>query len=444
MIVRDGKIFATQRGYGEFKDWWEFPGGKIEAGESPEQALVREIREELDAGIDICGLLDTIEWDYPSFHLTMYCFSATLKSDALHLNEHEAAAWLGREDLDSVKWLPADRGLIEKLKNTDFQTLDMETVYKQEFVKRKLVSPADGLVISVMSCTPAGEPRGVVQFVHGMCEHKERYMPVMEYLSSRGYACIIHDHRGHGESVRSSDDLGYFYEGGYQAMIEDIGAVNRIAREEFPGKPLALFGHSMGSMAVRSYSKRYDDTIDALVICGSPSYNRGAGTARFLARIFAFFVGDRHRPELIQKLAFGSFNRNFGHVSSPHAWVCSDPEIVDRYDRDPLCNFQFTADGFINLFSLMQDAYDTADWHLHRPDLPVLFISGEEDPCLMNRVKFDGAVENMRKAGYRNVSSRLYPGMRHEILNETGKEQVWSDIADFLASSFSHHFHPAG
>lgn len=115
IIVRGGKVFATQRGYGEWKGWWEFPGGKMEDGESPVDALKREIREELDAEIEVGELLETVEWDYPAFHLTMHCFICTLKSESLHLNEHEAAEWLTRETLHSVKWLPADEGLIDKI-----------------------------------------------------------------------------------------------------------------------------------------------------------------------------------------------------------------------------------------------------------------------------------------------------------------------------------------
>lgn len=112
IIIKNGKVFATQRGYGEFKDWWEFPGGKIESGEGPKEALVREIREELVAEIEVGELLETIEWDYPNFHLTMHCFVCALISESMHLNEHEAAAWLTRGTLLSVKWLPADEGLI--------------------------------------------------------------------------------------------------------------------------------------------------------------------------------------------------------------------------------------------------------------------------------------------------------------------------------------------
>ena len=115
IIIKNGQVFATQRGYGDWKGWWEFPGGKMEPGESSEEALRREIREELDAEIRIESLLETVEWDYPAFHLTMHCFICTLLSESLHLNEHEDAAWLSAETLHSVKWLPADEGLIPKI-----------------------------------------------------------------------------------------------------------------------------------------------------------------------------------------------------------------------------------------------------------------------------------------------------------------------------------------
>ena len=117
-IIRKGdKIFATQRGYGEWQDWWEFPGGKMEVGETPEGALKREIREELSAEINVGELLTTVEYDYPKFHLTMHCFLCTLVGEALHLNEHEAARWLTKDELDSVKWLPADEIVVEKIKD---------------------------------------------------------------------------------------------------------------------------------------------------------------------------------------------------------------------------------------------------------------------------------------------------------------------------------------
>ena len=115
IIIRNNEVFATQRGYGDWKGWWEFPGGKIEEGECPQEALKREIREELDAEIAVGELLDTVEWDYPTFHLTMHCYVCSLESENIRLNEHESASWLNRSTLDSVQWLPADQGLLPKI-----------------------------------------------------------------------------------------------------------------------------------------------------------------------------------------------------------------------------------------------------------------------------------------------------------------------------------------
>ena len=116
IIIKKGEVFATQRGYGDFKGGWEFPGGKIDAGETPEEALIREIKEELDTEVEVIELLDTVEYDYPNFHLSMDCFICNIKSGDLVLKEHEAAQWLTKETLDSVNWLPADLGLIDKIR----------------------------------------------------------------------------------------------------------------------------------------------------------------------------------------------------------------------------------------------------------------------------------------------------------------------------------------
>ncbi len=299
--------------------------------------------------------------------------------------------------------------------------------------KHKLTSNYDNLELSVTTCAGTDEPKAVFQLVHGMCEHKERYFPFMEFLASKGFASVIHDHRGHGESVKSSDDLGYFYGGGWEALVDDIRIVNEWAHRRWKGVPVVLFGHSMGSMAVRSYAKRHDDTIDALFVCGCPSANPGAAAGKLLATVIGKLKGERHRPGIIQKIAFGGYAGKFKGETSPNRWVCANPEVVKAYDADPLCTYTFTANGFRNLFALMQDCYSLSGWKMSNPQMPVRFISGADDPCLISPEAFSKAVENMRKAGYRNVSSHLYPGMRHEILNETDRQTVWNDVAAFVA-----------
>ena len=307
---------------------------------------------------------------------------------------------------------------------------------KDRVVSFTLSATADSLPLSVLTVSPQEgvTPIGIVQLVHGMCEYTERYIPFMEYLSNQGFICVIHDHRGHGKTVHQSEDLGYFYTGGYEAMIDDILVVTKWAKEQYKDLPCFLFGHSMGSMAVRAYTKRYDEYIDGLIVCGSPSYNPAGKIGQLLARLIIKLQGDRKRSAFLQKITFGKFNAKFEDATSPHSWVCSDPEVVEAYDADPLCNFVFTNNGFYNLYSLMLYTYDPKHWAMAKPDMPVGFFAGEDDPCIGNTKKFLSAVDFMRRVGYRDVTYRLYPHLRHEILHEKGKEQVYEDMCSLLKS----------
>lgn len=295
-----------------------------------------------------------------------------------------------------------------------------------------LPASADGLDLAMLVSVPDSAPRGVVQLVHGMCEHKERYIAFMEWLTARGFVCVIHDHRGHGASVKSPDDLGYFYDGGWQALVEDIRVVCDWAQQQWPGLPYTLFGHSMGSLAVRSFAKRYDDRLDRLFVCGCPSDNPAKGAGKALAAFFGRLRGWHYRPRILQQMSFGTYNKPFTEEGNPAAWVCSDPDTLREYLADPLCQYVFTASGFYGLLGLMQDCYDDRDWKLSKPDLPVHFISGGDDPCRISDQALEQSADLMRLAGYRHVDVKLYPGMRHEILNETDRLKVWNDVLALL------------
>ena len=296
-------------------------------------------------------------------------------------------------------------------------------------LKRKIEASSDGLQLAMLISEPAGEPKGIVQIVHGMCEHKERYVPFMEYLSSHGYICAVHDHRGHGETVRSEEDLGYMYKGGWRALVEDIRLVQNEIKASYPILPYTLFGHSMGSMAVRSFTKRYDDSIDTLFVCGCPSYNPAGGAGRLIG----LFKGGHYRSPLLQNLSFGSFNKPFEDEGYPSAWVCSDKDTLEAYHNDPYCMFTFTVNGFKNLLDLMKDCYSPKGWKMSNPNLPVHFISGAEDPCRISDKAIGKAADLMERLGYKNTDLHLYPEMRHEILNETGRLKVWEDVMAKLA-----------
>ena len=296
-----------------------------------------------------------------------------------------------------------------------------------------LPASGDGITLSLALTVPETEPKAVLQLVHGMSEHKGRYLPLMQFLSSRGYACVMSDLRGHGASAATPSDLGYFSKGGWKGTVADIAAVSAWCKERFPGLPLFLFGHSMGSMLVRAYSKEHDEDIAGLVVCGSPSANSAAGLGKILARIVWMFNGWRYRSRFLAQLATGNYGKRFKRKGgSAHAWICSDNAVVEAYDADPLCGFPFTVNGYYNLFALMQDIYDEKGWNVRHPDLPVLFIAGAEDPCIVSLKKFASAVSFFRGRGYSNVTSKVYPSMRHEIHNETGKQAVWDDLANTL------------
>lgn len=276
--------------------------------------------------------------------------------------------------------------------------------------------------------------KAILQISHGMCEHKERYFSFMEYMAEQGYICVIHDHRGHGKSVRSQEDMGYFYENGGESLVEDLHQITKEMKEEYPRLPYFLFGHSMGSLAVRCYAKKYDAELNGLIVCGSPSENAMAGLGILIDRAIQKYRGGHGRSSVIDTVFSKGFERAFEEEKTPHAWICSDKEIVAAYNADPLCNFTFTLNGYEALLWLVKQTYSMQGWRVENPNLPIYFISGEDDPCMIDTKKFFEAVEQMKKAGYTNVSSQLYQGMRHEILNEIGKERVYQDIAEFLES----------
>lgn len=297
----------------------------------------------------------------------------------------------------------------------------------------KLTSDFDNLSLGVAVSKPLeGKAKAIFQIVHGMAEHKERYYPFMEYLSEHGFICVIHDHRGHGESVKSEQDLGFMYDGGAAALVEDVKKVQDWAKAQYPDLPVYLFGHSMGSMVVRAFTRKYDECISKLIVCGCPSDNPGKDAGIALAKTISRLKGSDYRSALLNKLAFGTYGELF-EEGNPLAWLSADQQNTLNYHSDPMCGFVFTANGFENLFKIMKACYNPKGWKMSNPQLPVKFISGGDDPCRISDKDFHKAVDFMRKRGYTQVNATLYPGLRHEILLEN-KPEVWKDILDFLSA----------
>jgi len=290
-----------------------------------------------------------------------------------------------------------------------------------------IASGVDGLPLSVCVVAPEdGAPRAVVQLAHGMAEHKERYLPFMEFLSEHGYACVINDHRGHGASVRDRGDLGYFYAGGAEALVQDLHQLTLWARQRWPGRRLFLFGHSMGSLAVRVYRQRYDGDIDGLVVCGSPGKNPATGAGLALNRVMTAFKGERYISKLFVSLTTGGYAKAFPSPTTQNAWLSTNQDNVEAYDADPLCGFPFTLNGYRALLTLMRDTYRPVP--AKHPALPVHFLSGAEDPCAPDERGFNAAVACMKADGYKTVTSKLYPGLRHELLNHAERQIVFDDL----------------
>ena len=281
---------------------------------------------------------------------------------------------------------------------------------------------------------PADSPKAVLVLVHGMAEHKERYYPFMTYLSEQGYACIITDLRGHGASVKDREDLGFFGRKGKKWLIEDTRNVIAWARKRYPSSPVYLMGHSMGSLIVRCFVKRYDSEIAGLIVCGSPSKVSIAPIGIFLTRCIGLFKGKRFRSAMLEQMSTGGYNKAFLSEGLPNAWLSTNKANVMAYNNDPLCGFRFTVNGYRTLMQLLVDCYSASGLVMSHPSLPVHFIAGSEDPCIGSLKQFSQAVGFFLKRGYSRVSSRVFPGMRHEILNETGREAVWQEVESVLNS----------
>ena len=292
-----------------------------------------------------------------------------------------------------------------------------------------LNSDFDGARLSVLTVCPES-PRFCLQIIHGMAEHKRRYIPFMEYIASLGGACIISDMRGHGETSNPAD-YGYFGENGVEATLSDLHQIGIVLRQKYPGLPMILFGHSMGSLVARSYAAEHDHDLAALILSGEASNNPAVGAGLFLTRLMALFRGDRYRSPLIESMSTGAYDKAFPE-GEKFQWLSVNEENRQKYIEDPGCGFPFTLNGYDILFSFMKRTYSPKFYNVWHKDMPILFLSGEEDPVMGDKKAFEDAVRFMRDMGYRNVRSKLYPGMRHEILMESERETVYADVAAFI------------
>lgn len=306
---------------------------------------------------------------------------------------------------------------------------------KREFT---LQSKYDNLALSCAEYTAEGvtqtNAKGVVQIVHGMCEYKERYEGFIDYLTQNGYIVFAHDHRGHGGSVTANENLGYFGDKKGEAIVDDAALVTDEIRRLYPGLSVTLFGHSMGSLVVRAYIQKYEEKIDKLIVCGSPSKNALAGVGLMLNGVISAFRGKKYRSRLMANASTGGGDDKFPGEGK-NAWLTRDKTVVEKYNADEKCNFVFSCNGFSNLLHLVKNAYKKKKYPAKHSDLPIFFMAGADDPVIGSEKKWLAAQQFLRDVGYKNVTGKLYPKMRHEILNELGKEEVYADALAFIEKS---------
>ncbi len=295
--------------------------------------------------------------------------------------------------------------------------------------KIKLTSEVDKLELDCIMVIPEGEIKGIVQLVHGMNEHKERYIDLMKYLAENNYVSIIHDHRGHGKSIRKDEDLGYFYDDKAEAVVEDVYQITKYLKERFKNKKIILFGHSMGSMIVRKFIAKYDDEIDKLIVCGSPSQNKGAKAGLAIIKIMKTVKGEKYHSKSLKKIMFKGYDKK-GQVQN--SWICNNKDIVEKYNKDELCQYEYTLNGYENIVRLMIDIYNEKIYQKKNLKLPIYFIAGREDPVIISEKDWYKAQDFLKNIGYENISSKLYDNMKHEILNEENNKIVYEDILKFL------------
>ena len=289
--------------------------------------------------------------------------------------------------------------------------------------------------LHAMLWLPEGEIRAVIQIAHGVAEHIARYDGFARYLCRRGIAVAGHDHLGHGKSLSRDGTPVYFGEkDGWRHVVDDLYGLHRRLREEFPHVPLFLLGHSMGSFLTRTYLIRYPGTVRAAVIMGT-GWQPGAVLlgGRAVAKLIARRDGPDAVSDVVTKLAFGGYNRAFAPNRTDFDWLSADPENVDRYIGDPMCG----ADATVGLFLEMLNgiAFNQKRANLRQMDrkTPILFVAGEQDPVGNMGKGVRRSYEAFAAAGVEDVSIKLYPGLRHEILNEASQQQtVYQDIADWL------------
>ena len=287
--------------------------------------------------------------------------------------------------------------------------------------------------------------KGVLQISHGMCEYVGRYEDFALYLVSLGWVVAGNDHLGHGDTAASDEDLGYFAEkDGYKLLVDDVHTLTGILKEKYPDVPFVLMGHSMGSFIARLYLASYAEELDAAIIMGTGGTKNPTGLGMALASFIAMFNGDRYRSELLKKIAFSGYLKKCGKNAHPASWITKDEERLRKYADDPKCTYTFTVSGYHDLFDMISRV-STEEWAKMIPtDLPILLISGADDPVGDYGKGVGQVAALLTGAGNSKLTVKLVAGDRHEVLNETDRDEVYAYVSGWLDENVLESFYGYG
>lgn len=295
---------------------------------------------------------------------------------------------------------------------------------------------SDGMNVFVYKWLPddVAAVRGAVQIAHGMAEHAARYERFAEALTKAGFAVYANDHRGHGKTAGTLENVGYFAdENGWERVVNDMHTLTGIIKKENSGKPVFLFGHSMGSFLSRHYVMLYPKELSGLVLSGTggdPGILGKAGL--FIAKMEAKLRGRKSKSEIMNKLSFGAFNNAFKPNRTDYDWLSRDNAEVDKYINDPWCGAVFTAGFFRDMLEGLAFINQGENIEKIQKHLPVYLFSGANDPVGANTKGVTQVYETLKKTGISDVTLKFYPDGRHEMLNEINRAEVFSDVTAWL------------
>ncbi len=292
----------------------------------------------------------------------------------------------------------------------------------------------DGLEVPiyVYLWEPEDNPRAIVHLIHGMAEHAARYERVAMELTKIGCVCIADDHHGHGKSVSSIEEAGKL-PGNYLDIVNSVHLVTETAKEKFPNLPVFVVGHSWGSFLSQYYIQNWGNELKGCILSGTSGSQPMLGLSRFLAKTICKFKGKDSPAKLLDKFAFGAFAKVFKPPRTDFDWLSRDNDEVDKYIEDPFCGFLCSNGYFLELMNLLTDVWNPEHEKQIPVDLPIFFIAGELDPVSTQTTTIKQIIDRYELNGIQDISSKFYPEARHEVFNETNREEVLKDVSNWIA-----------